>query len=181
MKKIIWSLMLIVFMSSFIVLTVNWKINNDKTQMDFKIKGPFGMVNGSLKNLSGSIVFDENNLSSSRIDVTTDANSIKTGNGMRDRHLKKEEWFNPAKFPIIHFVSQSFSKSNSGFEVTGTLTMKDISKPLSFPFVFEHTDKTGTFKSSFTINRLDFGVGEKSFTVGNDVTISLQVQTEIAQ
>lgn len=179
MKKIIWSFLFIVLVSSFVAFAGDWKVNNDKTQMSFKIKGPFGNVNGTVKNLTGSINFDETHLASSKIDVTADATTIKTGNGMRDGHLKKEEWFNVAKFPTIHFVSQSFSKTSYGFVVTGTLTMKEVSKPLTFPFTFEQKNKSGTFKGSFVINRLDFGVGEKSFTTGNDVTVNLEVQTEM--
>jgi polyisoprenoid-binding protein YceI len=175
MKKITICAMMIICFSVFAAFAGDWKINNDETQMSFKIKGPFGTVNGTVKNLTGSINFDEKKLSDSKIDVRGDATTIKTGNNMRDRHLKKEEWFDASKFPSIHFISQSFSQTPEGFIINGILTLKDVSKPISFPFTVERKGKTSVFKGEFTINRIDYGVGEKSFTVGNDVHVLLEV------
>ncbi len=175
MKKITICAMLIICFSVFAAIAGDWKISNDETQMSFKIKGPFGTVNGTIKNLIGSINFDKKNLAGSKVDVTADATTIKSGNNMRDRHLKKEEWFDASKFPLIHFISQSFSQTPEGFIINGILTLKDVSKPISFPFTFERNGKTGVFKGEFTINRIDYGIGGKSFTVGNDVSVLLEV------
>ena len=177
MRKTAACAVLIICFSVFAAFAGDWKINTESTQMSFKIKGPFGTVNGTIKNLMGNINFDETNISGSKVDVTADVTTLKTGNNMRDGHLKKEEWFDVAKFPTIHFVSQSFSKTPEGFNISGILTLKDVSKPISFPFTFERTGKSGIFKGEFTINRIDYGVGGKSFTVGNEVRILLEVPT----
>ena len=121
----------------------------------FAIKN-FGInTNGEFKGLKGIIKWDASNPSASVFNVTVDANTINTDIDMRDSHLKKEEYFNTEKYPTINFVSTAVTANN----VTGNLTIKGVTKQISFPFTVKPSAGGYLFEGSFEINRRDFGVG----------------------
>ena len=129
---------------------VQWKIQ-EGSEIAFTSKNPKGIF----KKFDGEIIFDENNLSSSMFLIRVHAESINTGNGMKNKHAKSENWFDVENHPYIHFASSSISKTDDGYEVLGTLTIKDESKQLSFPFTFEDN----TFKASFEFDRSAYSFG----------------------
>lgn len=135
----------------------------------------FGInTSGEFKGLKGTIKWDAQNPSASVFNVTVDANSINTGIDMRDSHLRKEEYFNVEKFPVITFTSTAVT-SNA---VTGNLTIKGITKQISFPFTVKSSAGGYLFEGSFDINRRDFGIGGGSVSLSNNVTVNLKVQAK---
>jgi len=135
-------------------------------------------VNGSLSGLAASVDFDPENLVKSQISASVKVNTIKTGIDARDAHLKKGEYFDAASFPKIEMASTSFTK-NSGDNYIGkfNLTIKGKTKNISVPFTFSESNGKGSFKGSFSINRLDFGVGESSFVLSDEVKVKLLLNT----
>src|SRR4051812_31567402 len=84
---------------------------DDGSEVKFSIKN-FGLsVNGNFTGLKGKISFYPADLSASSISASVNASTINTGNESRDRHLKKEEYFDTAKYPLISFVSDRISNS----------------------------------------------------------------------
>ncbi|MEO5996198.1 MAG: YceI family protein, partial [Chitinophagaceae bacterium] len=77
-------------------------------------------VEGTFTHLQGSIHFDTENLSAAGFTVTVDAATVKTGNNSRDSHLKKEEYFNVAKYPLILFSSEKIEKSTTAGSYVAT-------------------------------------------------------------
>jgi polyisoprenoid-binding protein YceI len=153
MKKIIFPAAIVasLLLSAFTTISaINWKIAEG-----YSIKFTSNDPSGVFTSVKGDISFDENNPASSKFDVTIDVNSINTGNGMKNTKAKGEEWFNADKYPTIKFTSSKVSKTSGGYEVTGTLDMHGVKKPITIPFTFSHN----TFSGSFNINRLDYGVG----------------------
>jgi polyisoprenoid-binding protein YceI len=140
----------------------------------FAIKN-FGInTNGEFKGLKGTIKWDPSNPSASVFNVTVDANTINTDIDMRDDHLRKEEYFNTEKYPTINFVSTAVTANN----VTGNLTIKGVTKQISFPFTVKPSAGGYLFEGSFEINRKDFGVGGSSVSLSNNVTVNLKVQAK---
>jgi len=140
----------------------------------FAIKN-FGInTNGEFKGLKGIIKWDASNPSASVFNVTVDANTINTDIDMRDSHLKKEEYFNTEKYPTINFVSTAVTANN----VTGNLTIKGVTKQISFPFTVKPSAGGYLFEGSFEINRRDFGVGGGSVSLSNNATVNLKVQAK---
>lgn len=146
-----------------------------ESSVQFKIKN-FGFnITGSLTGLSGKIQFDPSRVGEAAFDVSVDANSINTDNGMRDDHLRKESYFNVQNYPHIRLVSGMITASKKGtFLFTGQLTIKSHTKEVSFPFTAEAADGGYRFKGSFTINRKDFEVGGTS-TISDELEIMLNV------
>jgi polyisoprenoid-binding protein YceI len=174
MMKALLSLIFL-FAGLFTVKAQQYKPVDDRSEVKFTIKN-FGInTPGSLKGLKGSVKFNPADLVSSSFNVSVDVNTINTGVDARDSHIKKEEYFNAEKFPVISFNSTKITKEQDGYTVTGSLTIKGVTKPISFPFTVQSQDNGLIFSGSFTIDRKDFGVGGSSAVLGNSVEVSLKV------
>lgn len=173
MKKYL-SLLFLIGIVSF-TQAQQYKPVDSKSEVKFTIKN-FGLnTSGTLSGLNGTIAFDSTRLSSSSFNISVDVKTINTGIDMRDNHLKKEEYFNVEKYPAINFRSTFIQALNNGYTVTGQLTIKGISKNVSFPFKAVKQDNGLLFTGSFSINRKDFGIGGSSAVMGNNVDISLKI------
>jgi len=148
---------------------------NDKSSVKFSIKN-FGVkTGGDFKGLEGSIEFDKSNPEKAQFDISIQASTVNTDNNSRDSHLRKEEYFDVEKFPKISFKSEKVTSKGSGFSVTGKLTIKGVTKSVSFPFTAVPKEDGYLFEGSFDINRKDFKVGGNSMVLGDNVTVSLSV------
>ena len=161
---------LVAFISFLFSINTLKPVDSDDA-VTFTIKN-FGInTNGSFKGLKGSINWDAANPANSSFNVSVDANTVNTASGMRDDHLREEEYFNVAKYPTISFVSTAVTATT----VTGNLTIKGVTKLTSFPYTVAAAGGGYLFKGSFTINRRDFGVGGGSMVLGDNVVVSLKV------
>lgn len=159
-----------------IFFATKWNADAEKATVEFTIKGPFGTVDGSFSGLKADIKFSGDDLPGSSFTASIDATTVSTGIGLRNRDLRKEEiWFNTDKYPRISFRSTKIEKRGNEFIAIGELTMKAATRPVEIPFTFEEKDNAGTFKGTFVIKREDFGLGKHGGSVGNDVTIKLNI------
>jgi polyisoprenoid-binding protein YceI len=171
MKKII--LLAIIALTANIALA-QYKPAEQGSSLTFVIKN-FGFdVDGSFKGLQGDIKFDPQNLASSTFDVSIDAATVNTDNGLRDNHLRGDTYFDVKNFPRIHFVSTKVVAKNGTFLISGNLTIKKKTKLISFPFTAVAANDGYQFKGTFTINRKDFDVGGSS-TIADNLDVSLNI------
>jgi polyisoprenoid-binding protein YceI len=150
-----------------------------ESEVRFTIRN-FGLnVEGTLSGLSGEIVFDGASPAKSRFDVSVKASTINTGNRMRDDHLRKKEYLDVERHPDIRFRSVSIAagRETGSYTVRGLLTIKGISREVSFPFRAEKKASAYLFTGSFQINRQDYGVGGGSISLSDQLTISLRINS----
>ncbi|MDN3657867.1 YceI family protein [Ferruginibacter paludis] len=147
-----------------------------ESSVKFSIKN-FGLTTaGHFAGLKGKIQFDAGNTTSASFVVSVDAASVNTDNNTRDKHLLKEDYFDVAKYPLINFTSTSVNKDAAGkFLVTGNLSIKGVTKQISFPFTAEVQNNGYRFSGSFIINRRNFGVGGNSMVLADNLQVSLDV------
>jgi polyisoprenoid-binding protein YceI len=122
-------------------------------------------VRGAFHDFEGSATIDGDDFTKSTATVTIAAASINTGNEQRDGHLRSNDFLAMDEYPQITFVSTGVAPSGpTGFELTGDLTIKDVSRSVTVPFEFEGSavDPFGNvrvgFEGSVTINRKDYGI-----------------------
>ncbi len=147
------------------------------SKVRFTIKN-FGIkTSGNFTGLKGTIVFNPKALTSSSINVSVDANSVNTDNGSRDKHLRKEEYFNVEKFPLLTFVSTKITESSTTgrFFVLGNITIKGVTKAVQFGFSATPSATGYMFSGDFEINRRDFGVGGSSSVMADKLKVTLIV------
>jgi polyisoprenoid-binding protein YceI len=173
MKKI--SFLILILITGNKVMA-QYQAVNQGSSLQFKIQNLGFDVNGSFSGIEGTINFDAQNPTASSFDVSVDANTVNTSNGLRDSHLKETRYFDVKNHPAIHFVSTRVTAANKpgSFTVLGKLSIKEKSQEITFPFTANQTNNDYLFKGSFKIKRKDFGIGGTS-TISNDVEISLTV------
>ena len=169
-------LSLVLFIAGILSLNAQqYKPVDDKSEVKFTVKN-FGLnTSGTLSSLKGIIQFNPSNLSSASFNVSVDVNTINTGINMRDSHLKGKEYFYTEKYSNISFVSTGIKPANDGYIISGQLTIKGISKNISFPFTVVAQNGGVLFTGNFSINRKDFNVGGGSAVLSNNVDVSLKV------
>ncbi len=141
----------------------------------FTIKNFGFATTGNFSGLKGSIMFDASN-SHASFAVSINTASVNTNNQSRDKHLRKEEYFDVEKYPLINFVSFAISQTTPGkFLMQGKLTIKGVTKDISFPFTASAQKNGYLFTGSFKINRRDFGVGGSSMVLADNLDVSLSI------
>ena len=148
-------------------------------------------VSGRFKEFDATVVYDPNDISKSSLKGTIKTASITTDNDNRDTHLKSADFFDVQKYPEITFASKKIEKKGSEVWVTGDLTIRGVTKEISFPatIVGPIKDPRGNTKlgveASLELNRQDFGVSWNSPLEGGGVVVSdevvIKIDTELAK
>src|SRR5206468_6091066 len=87
---------------------------------------------GRFNELTGTIALDDASPSGNAIDITIKASSIDSGAVKRDEHLRSPDFLNAKQFPEITFKSDKVQPLDAkSYEVSGTLTLHGVSKPLT--------------------------------------------------
>lgn len=133
-------------------------------------------VAGTLKVVRAEIKFDPQNLRESYIHAFADPASIETGISVRDKHLKRSDYFDVARYPQIQLRSHSFTKTGRlSFVGKFDVTIKGVTKTIEIPFTVKREKQRITYETRFELNRLDFNLGERSVILDNIVTINVQL------
>jgi len=171
--------------------TSTWQIDPAHSSAQFSVRHmAISTVRGAFSKVTGSVVFDDKDISKSTVDVTIDANSVDTRVPDRDNDLRSDKFFDVAHYPSITFKSRKVEQLAPGkLKVTGDLTIRGTSKevvldvegptaPVKDPWGNTRNAATATTK----INRQDFGVkwnatlDNGGVVVGDDVSIIIDVE-----
>lgn len=159
-----------------LLLATNWTVDTANAKVEFSVHGPFGTVHGTFTGLQAAIHFDANDLAASSVQASIDATTVSSGIGLRNHHLKSEEqYLNTDKYPRISYKSTRIEKAGTGYKAVGELTIKDVTKAIEIPFTFSSKDNTGAFKGAFSFRRTDFHIGKEGGSIGDMITINLDI------
>jgi polyisoprenoid-binding protein YceI len=142
-------------------------------------------VRGAFNEFEGSAVIDGANPANSHVEVTINAASIDTRSAQRDEHLRSNDFLAMQEYPQITFASTGVRPvDDTTFEVTGDLTIKGVTNPITIPFSFEGAakDPFGNqrvgFEGAVTINRKDYGITWNATLETGGVLVSDKVTLE---
>lgn len=142
-------------------------------------------VRGSFTDFSGSAEIHGSAPETSTVNVDIDVASVDTRNKDRDEHLKSGDFFEVEKFPKITFNSTGFEVTDSStVEITGDLTIKDVTKSVTIPFEFggEALDPFGNsrigFEGKTEVNRRDFNLTWNAALDTGGVLVSEKITLE---
>ena len=169
--------------------TYNYQFDTSHSEIGFVVKHMmFAKVRGGFSEWTGEFQFDSEDASRNFVRASIDTTSITTGNNQRDEHLRSGDFFDTETYPNMTFESTGWAKSGAGYEVTGNLTIRDTTKPVTLNVSANGTgvDPWGNTRKGFTItgsiNRKDFGLTWNQaleaggVLVGEDVKIDIEVQ-----
>ena len=165
-----------------------WTIDPTHSEVGFKVKHMmFTNVKGLFNDYSADIDFNDD-LKDANLQFEAKINSIFTNNTDRDNHLKSADFFDAEKHPTLNFKSTKIEGNGSEYEITGDLTIKGITKPVTLNAEFSGlmTDPWGNTKVGLNldgkINRKDFGLTYNAaletggVLVGEDVKLNAEIQ-----
>src|SRR5690625_3282209 len=153
-----------------------------KHMMVTKVRGEFGSYTADVDEA------DLSDLTTASIAFSFDAASINTRSEDRDNHLKSEDFFDVEKYPQLTFKSTNITKDGDDYKVTGDLTIKDVTKPVTFDVEYggKGTNPWGVevygFEAEAKINREEFGLTWNAaletggVLVGKDIKIHAELQ-----
>lgn len=146
-------------------------------------------VEGRFKDFSGTINYNEQDVTKSSVAFNAKIESIDTGVEPRDKHLRTADFFDAAKYPEMTFKSTRIErKGKDRFVLYGDFTLKGVTKQIAFPFNLTGAIKDPWGNTRFgiqaqtKINRRDYGItygnamANGGLDVGNEVTIDLQLE-----
>jgi polyisoprenoid-binding protein YceI len=171
--------------------TSTWQVDPKHSDAGFAVSHlMISTVRGQFHSITGTIVFDDQDVSKSSVNVTIDATTVDTREPDRDKHLKSPDFFDVAKYPTFTFKSTKVEQAGAGkLKVTGDLTIHGVTKSVVLdvdgpkaaikdPWGMQRSAVSATTK----INRKDFGVNwagkmdTGGAVVGDDVNITLDVE-----
>lgn len=141
-------------------------------------------VRGTFKQFGGSITVGDSPETGS-VEISIEAGSIDTGVADRDTHLRSPDFLDVATYPTIGFKSTSITADGSGYALTGDLTIKDVTKPITLHMEYGgvNLDPWGNEKAAFsaagTFEREDWGIGWNVALETGGVLVSKQFSIEI--
>lgn len=153
-----------------------------KHMMVSKVKGRFDTYTATIE------AEDLLDLTTASIQFTIDVESINTRNQERDNHLKSADFFDIEAYRNINFTSDKITGWDGIFQVSGDLTIKGITKPITFEVEYggKGIDPTGKkvygFGATARINREDFGLTWNAalesggILVGKEIDINVELE-----
>ena len=167
-----------------------WQIDRAHSDIFFTVRHMvISKVRGRFQKWQGTLVYDEENPTNSKVDITIDAASIDTNEPKRDGHLRSADFLNAEKHPNLTFKSTRVeAKGRDKFLLHGDLTIRDVTKPVVVDVerLGKAKDPWGNVKVLFsgkvTIQREDFGatwnqaLEAGGVLVGKNVEIDIELQ-----
>ncbi|SJN49425.1 YceI like family protein [Sphingobacterium sp. JB170] len=171
-----------------------WNLDKAHSEIEFKVKHMMvSNVKGQFKDFDVILASDSDDITQGKVNVDIKSGSIDTKSEQRDQHLKSEDFFNVSAYPAIKFTSTEIKKiDDESYEITGDLTIKEVSKPVTFKAEFGGIakDPWGNQKTGYTvtgkINRQEFDLTWNTaletggVMVSNDVKIQAEIQFVLA-
>lgn len=143
----------------------------------------FSTYRGLFGDVTGSMTIDPKAPAKAKVSIDIPIKSVKTSSAKLDEHLLHADFFDAAKYPTAHFESTSVRPNGKTAKISGTLTIKGISKPVVLDAVFVGAGtmmgkRTIGFDATTTIKRSDFGVTYGIPLVPDAVPLQISVAFE---
>jgi polyisoprenoid-binding protein YceI len=181
------------FLDRVLIKNMKWYIDNTHSSVEFSVRHMgIAWVRGRFLKFEGTADFDPQNLEAGLVEVKIDASSISTGNEKRDDHLRSPDFFDVQNHPLITFKSMKVNKAGKNYRVSGDLTMRGVTKPVTLEVEFFGVREipSGDGKSEMraglsaktVLNRHDFGVnwdapaGEGASMAGEEVEVTINIE-----
>ncbi len=162
-----------------------FKITPEESAINFSVKASVALE-GKFEKWDAKMTFSSTDFTTGVTDIKIQADSVKTGSGMKDGKLKSKDFFNVKDDPYITFHSTKIVQTGpSTFDLPGTFTIRGVPKPETLTFTLE--DKAtaratgeGEIKGTMAFDRKEFGMnsGIPFIKIADrvEVTVNLKVK-----
>ncbi|SHL73734.1 YceI family protein [Roseibium suaedae] len=144
----------------------------------------YSTTQGVFRNWDGELKVDQDTPSNSSVNFTIDVTSMDTFWDERNKHFLSADFFDVEKFPKATFTSTSVEKTGDNtLKVTGDLTIKDITKPVTLDVTVTQMGEhpmakvpAAGFDVTGVIKRSDYGMDMYVPYVGDEVTVHFNTE-----
>jgi polyisoprenoid-binding protein YceI len=139
-------------------LAGTWTLDTARSEVRLKSRSMWGLapVKGVFREVTGNGTVSA--VGEVTGTITVAARSVDTKNKKRDEHLRSAEFFDAANHPDITFTVDGIKPGNGGVRVTGDLTVRDQTRPVSFDATVSSADGETWLDGEIQVNRADFGL-----------------------
>jgi polyisoprenoid-binding protein YceI len=156
-------------------LAGNWTLDPARSTATFASTSIWGLVKvkGVFPDLEGAGTVSPTGEASGHIAIATE--SLTTKNAKRDKHLRSADFFHSVKHPSITFTLDKITPAGEGAEISGSITVRDVSQPISFPATVTRTGDGGLLlDATVQVDRSVFGLTWNQLgmaSMKNEITI----------
>jgi polyisoprenoid-binding protein YceI len=156
-----------------------WDIDYSKSQLGFVGKQGETTFNGSFRDYQLAIDLDPERPETGKISAVIKTASATAGSAERDSYLPQSDWFDVSKFPEARFTSTTIHKENAAYIADGTLTIKNVSRPVTLRFTLTPEGELTRAKGSTNLMRNHFKLGLGDWANENYVKYDVQVVFDV--
>ena len=163
--------------------TTKWAIDPSHSEIQFKVKHlMISTVTGGFKEFGAEVELEGEDLNNATVSFWANTASVDTNSADRDKHLRSGDFFDSGKFPKLSFKSTAIEGSGSDWKVTGDLTIKDVTKPVTLNVEWSGVakDPWGNTKAGLNlsgkIDRKEFGLNWNAALEAGGVLVSDEVR-----
>ncbi len=166
-----------------------------KNQFTWNSDAPLEKIQGTADGVTGTLTLDPTNVATIRGTISTQVATFKSGNNMRDEHIRGASWLDAAQFPTITFAITSVSNvtvagNKATGKATGNFTMHGVTKQLTVPFTLTYIDESAVSRkrapgdlisitAEFNVSLKDYNVAGSRGTIGSKVGEMISVKAQL--
>jgi polyisoprenoid-binding protein YceI len=168
-----------IFLLALPAQAATWIVDLAQSKLTFTATQDGRAFTGSFGSFDAKINYDAAALDQASVEVTIPLTGMDAGTAERNDELQKNDWFNTPQFPTAHFAAKGFEPAISdppSLKTSGTLTIKDVSQPVTLQFQLAEDGTTATATGTATLSRLAFGLGAKDYPDGKSISTDVTVQ-----
>jgi polyisoprenoid-binding protein YceI len=155
-----------------------YSLTGDNTNLTFTGTKAKGKHDGGFKKLTGTATVTDGDLTTLKIEVDIDVDSLYSDDTKLTGHLKGPDFFGVKENPTATFKTTKVEKSDKGYTITGDLTMLGKTKSVTMPATIGVEGDTLTITSDFKIDRTNWGMTYGKGQINNDVALKLAVKAK---
>lgn len=156
-----------------------YKVDPNHTQVTWMVNHlNFSLLQGQFGASGGSLTIDPRNPAATRLEVTFQVSQLSTTSAGFAEHLKNADYFDVATYPTARFVSTQVAWRGTTATITGNLTIKNVTKPVTLQATFIGAGNNPLnsklnfgFRATTNVNRSDFGLGRSAPIVSDKVDL----------
>ena len=170
-------------------VATSWKVDPSHSHAEFAVRHlMIATVRGRFAEVTGTLTGDETDPAGASIELTIPVDGIDTRESQRDAHLRSADFFDAEHHPAITFRSSKILKAGNEFTVTGDLTIRGVTKPITLQVETggRVRDPWGNerlgFSATTRLNRKDFGLHWNQtletggVLVGDEVKVTVELE-----
>jgi polyisoprenoid-binding protein YceI len=155
----------------------NWHIDSAQSTLGFQYQAMGAPIEGEFHRYLADIQWDAAKPEAARIRLDVDTASIDAGLPDATSEAANPGFFDSHRYPWAQFISSSVKPQGNGrYFLTGNLSIKGITHPLSLPILLSANGASRQLKGTFLLKRLDYGIGlgqwADTSALANDVRVA---------